>query len=212
MSQFLLAFDTETGGLNPQTSDVLTFYMAVVDEEFKVVDEINLKLKPDGRAPIAEAGALRVNGIDMKQHLADPETIVYSEAKEKIITMLKKYLKKNGRYSNLVPLGHNVPFDLGYTWEHLIPKDEWDKIVHYRNVDTSPIVSFMKDCGWFPKELGSLVSVVDYLGVPKRGAHNAKEDTLMCVDVYKAMLSIMKSKKESQGGAQQDLISLLEAE
>jgi hypothetical protein len=35
----------------------------------------------------------------------------------------------------------------------------------------------------------------------------------MCVDSYKAMIAIMKSKKESGGQSQQqDLISLLEAE
>jgi DNA polymerase III epsilon subunit-like protein len=58
--------------------------------------------------------------------------------------------------------------------------------------------------------LGSLSTVVEYLGIPKRPAHNAKEDTLMTVDVYKKWLDIMKSKKDA--GNSQDLISLLEAE
>jgi hypothetical protein len=55
---------------------------------------------------------------------------------------------------------------------------------------------------------------VEYLQVPKRAAHNAKEDTLMCVDAYKAMLAIMASKKNGNSGQsqQQDLIALLEAE
>lgn len=215
MANFYIPFDTETGGLNPETSDVLTLYMAVVDENFKLVDELDLKLKPDGgRLPIAEAGALKVNGINLAAHMADPATITYSQAKEKIVTMLKKYLKKNGRYSNLIPLGHNVPFDVGYVTHHILPKEEWEKILHYRTVDTNPIVGFLKDCGWFPKELGNLSSVVEYLNVPKRAAHNAKEDTLMCVDVYRAMLALMASKKNSQssGSQQQDLISLLEME
>jgi DNA polymerase III epsilon subunit-like protein len=208
--QYYAAFDTETGGLNPETSDVLTFYMGILDEDFKLVDEINLKLKPDGRLPIAEAGALRVNGISIQEHVADPETITYSEASERIIAMLKKYLKKNGRYSNIRPLGQNVQFDLDYIWKHLIDRDTWDGIVHYGKIDTKTIVDFLKDAGWFPRELGSLGSVVEYLQLPKRAAHNAREDTLMCVDVYKKILEIMKSKKEN--GAQQDLISLLEAE
>jgi DNA polymerase III epsilon subunit-like protein len=214
MSQLFLPFDTETGGLDPKLADLLTVYMAVMDENFKILDEVDLKVKPDdGRLPICEAGALKVNKIDVAKHLADPETITYSEAKIKILTMLKKHLKKTGRYSNLVPLGHNVPFDVGFLQHHILPKDEWDKIIHYRTIDTSPIVGFFKDCGWFPRELGSLGSVVEYLGVPKRPAHNAKEDTLMCVDSYKAMIAIMKSKKESGGQSQQqDLISLLEAE
>lgn len=210
MSNFYIPLDTETGGLDPQTSDVLTIYIAVMDEEFKIVEELDLKLKPNDRFPVCEAGALKVNGIDVKKHLEDPNTITYSEAAEKIVNMLKKYLKKNGRYSNLRPLGQNIPFDLAYIWKHLIPKPEWDKIVHYGLTDTKPIVDFLKDCGWFPRDLGSLGSVVDYLNLPKRDAHNAKEDTLMCVDVYKKLLEIMKSKKENSGS--QDIISLLEAE
>jgi DNA polymerase III epsilon subunit-like protein len=215
LANFYIPFDTETGGLNPDTTDVLTLYMAVMDEEFKILDELDLKLKPDGgRLPIAEAEALAVNKINLQEHMANPATITYSEAKEKIVTMLKKYLKKNGRYSNLIPLGHNVPFDVGYTQKYILPKDEWEKILHYAYFDTSPIVTFLKRCGWFPRELGNLGSVVDFMNVPKRAAHNAKEDTLMCADVAKAMIAMMISKKNSSssGSQQQDLISLLEAE
>lgn len=205
-----LAFDTETGGLDPKTSDVLTFYGAILDNDLKVIDEIDLKLKPDGRLPIAEAQALKVNGIDIQKHLEDPATCTYSEAKVKIITLIKKHLKKNGRYSNIRPLGQNIPFDLNYTWQYLVPKSEWDNLVHYALCDTKPIVDFLKDAGWFPKELGGLGSVVEYLGIPKRNAHNAKEDTLMTIEVYRKLLEMMKAKKD--GGTQQDLISLLEAE
>lgn len=214
MSQLYLPFDTETGGLDPKLADLLTIYMAVMDENFKIIDEVDLKVKPDGgRLPVCEAGALKVNGIDVAKHLADPETITYSEAKTRITTMLRKHLRKTGRYSNLIPLGHNVSFDVGFLQQHILPKDEWDKIIHYRTVDTSTIVNFLKDCGWFPRELGNLGSVVEYLGVPKRAAHNAKEDTLMCVDCYKGILGVMDSKKGgSQASAEQDLISLLETE
>jgi len=207
---YYFAFDTETGGLLPKEADILTFYGAILDEDFKLIDEINLKLKPDGRLPQAHADALRVNGINLQEHLADPETITYSDAKVKIVTLLKKYLKKRGRYSNIRPLGQNVQFDLEFTWEHIIPRAEWDSIVHYGKIDTKLIVDFLKDSGWFPRDLGSLGSVVDYLQIAKRNAHNAKEDTLMTVDVYKKLVEIMKSKKENSGG--QDLISLLEAE
>lgn len=215
MAQIYCAFDTETGGLDPAKADLLTFYMGFFDENFKLIDEIDLKLKPDdGRGPIAEAGALKVNGINIQEHMADPATITYSEAKVKLKAILKKHLKKTGRYSNLIPMGHNVPFDVGYSQYYLLPKEEWEGILHYAYFDTSPIATFFKRCGWFPKEIGNLGSIVDFLGVPKRAAHNAKEDTLMCVDVAKAMIALMESKKNSGGGQsqQQDLIALLEAE
>jgi DNA polymerase III epsilon subunit-like protein len=211
MSNFYLAFDSETGGLNPKKADMLTLYMAVIDEDFKVLEELDFKLKPDGdRLPIAEAGALKVNGIDLRKHLEDPEIITYSEAKEKVVVMIKKYLKKNGRYSNIRPLGQNVQFDIDYVQEYVLPKDEWDSMVHYGKVDTKICVDFLKDCGWFPKDIGNLGSIVSYLNIPMGKAHTAKADTLACVEVYKKLLELMKSKKDNSQSV--DLISLLEAE
>jgi DNA polymerase III epsilon subunit-like protein len=212
MAQLLLMFDTETGGLNEDTSDVLTWYGAIVNEELQVIDEINLKLKPDGRLPIVEAGALKVNGINIQQHMLDPETVTYSEGKSKLITLIKKHLKRNGRYSNVIASGYNVPFDLKFTHKHLIPQEEWLGLIHYKTCDVMAHVDFLKMVGWFPKELGSLGTVVEFLGIPKRNAHNAKEDTLMTLDVHKKLIELMKSKKDGGSGTQVDLISLLEAE
>lgn len=209
---YLLAFDTETGGLNPQKADLLTAYFAMVDEDYKIVEELDLKLKPnDGRLPITEAGAMAVNKIDIKEHLANPETLTYSEASKKLKAMLKRYATKKGRFGNTRAFGYNIlSFDIPWVQEYLISKDDWNDIMHYKSVDAMLAVDFLKDAGWFPPDLGSLSTVVDYFQLPKRDAHNAREDTLMTIDVYKKLLEIMKAKKE--GGQTQDLISLLEAE
>ena len=208
---YFLAFDSETGGLET-SADMLTLYMAIVDENFKVVEELDLKLKPDGgRLPVAEAGALKVNGIDLHKHLADPETITYSEAKEKIVTLLKKYLKKKGRYSNITPLGQNVDFDIKFLQHHVLCPDEYNKYIHYGKMDTKMISDFFKACSWFPKDVGNLGSIAKHLNVALSNAHNARADTLACVEVYKKMVELMESKKEG-GGQSVDLITLLEAE
>lgn len=213
---YLLLHDKETGGLDPKTSDVLTGYYAIVNEDLQIVDDLNLKLKPDGRLPNAEAGALKHNKINLAEHLADPATITYSAAIPQIEALIRKYLKKNGRYSNIRPFGYNIDFDLSFEWQHLIQKAHWDTMIHYVSVDPKRNMDFLKDAGWFPKDLGSLVSVNDYLGLPKRLAHNAKEDCLMTLDVHKVMLQIMREKKDAQGSgggnSGQDLIALLEAE
>lgn len=214
MSQLYMPWDTETGGLNENKADLLTAFFCIMDEEYKILDELYLKLKPnDGRLPIAEAGALRVNGIDISKHLADPETVSYQEGQAKLETMIRKHLKRNGRFSNITPMGYNCPFDIRWTQKYLLPQEVWESLLHYKNHDVMGAVDFLKKCGWFPKSLGSLSTVVDYLQVPTRGAHNAKEDTLMTIDVDKKIIEIMKSKKDGgSAGAGQDLISLLETE
>lgn len=206
-----MAMDCETGGINQKTADLLTFYVAFLDEEYKILDELDVKVKPDnGRLPVAEAGALKVNGIDIQKHLEDPETITYSEAKVKLVTLIDKHLKKRGRYSNIRPLGHNVGFDIAWMQEHILPRDEWEDMFSYSLIDTKTLADFFKDCGYFPSDLGNLGSIVEYLQIPKRTAHAAKDDTLMTIAIYVKLLDIMKSRKD--GGTAQDLISLLEAE
>jgi DNA polymerase III epsilon subunit-like protein len=213
MSQLYMAFDCETGGFNSEKADLLTAYFGIIDEDYKILDELYLKLKPENRLPIAEAGALKVNGINIADHLADPDTVTYSEGKKRLVALLRKHLKKNGRFSNIMPFGYNVPFDEKWVQQYLLEEDEWRDILHYKSVDVMKTVDDLKRFGWFPKELGSLETVVSFLGLPKRGAHNAKEDTLMTIDVDTKLREIMRSKKDaSAGGVQQDLISLLEAE
>lgn len=205
-------FDSETGGFDAQEVDMLTFYMGIFDEDFKKVDELYLRLKPDdGRIPVAHADALRVNGIDLHYHLQDSGTVTYSEGREQLAAMLKKYHKREGRFNNIRPMGYNVPFDEKFTFKHLMPFSEWEKFMHYKRIDVMERVDFLKECGWFPHDLGSLETVNTYLQLPKRNAHDAKEDTMMCVDVYLKLLEIMRAKKENSA-SQNDIISMLEAE
>lgn len=207
---YFVCMDSETGGLRAKQADILTLFMAVVDEDFKVIDELDLRLKPNDRLPIVEAGAMEVNKIDLNKHLENPETVTYSEAKAKIIVFAKKYLKKRGRYSNLIPLGQNLIFDLKFIWEHIISEEDWEGIFSYNVEDTKTASLFLKRCGWLPKEIGTLKSLVEYFNIPRRDAHEAKGDVHMTIDVYKAMVALMESKKN--GGSSQDIIALLESD
>lgn len=207
---YLCCMDSETGGLDPKKTDILTLFISVATEDFKVIDELDLKLKPNDRLPVVEQGAMDVNKIDLQKHLENPSTVTYAEAKTKIVAFAKKYLKKRGRYSNLIVLGQNVMFDLGFIWEYIISKEEWEQIFSYNVEDTKSAGLFLKRSGWIPKDTGTLKSFVEFFNIPRREAHEARCDVLMTLDVYKSMIDMMKSKKEN--GNSQDLISLLEAE
>lgn len=214
MSQLYMPFDSETGGLDEHKADLLTWYGCIMTEDYQILDEVNLKLKPnDGRLPIAEAGALRVNGINIQAHMSDPDTVTYKEGAALIEAMIRKHLKRNGRYSNITPMGYNVPFDERWSKKYVIPQEVWLSLLHYKNHDVMAVVDNLKRYGLFPKTLGSLTTVVEYLQVPSRGAHNAKEDTLMTIDVDKKLGEFFRNLKAGAGsGAGQDLITLLEAE
>lgn len=209
MANYLCCMDSETGGLTPQ-SDILTLYMAMTDEDLKVIDELDLKLKPNDRLPIVEDGAMKINKIDLQKHLEDTNTVTYAEAKVRIIEFAKKYLKKTGHHSNLSPLGHNVAFDLKFIWEHIVSEEEWNGIFSYNVEDTKTASLFLKRCGWLPPDIGTLKSLVEFFGIAKREAHEAKGDVHMTLDCYRSLINLMNSKKNSNSN--QDLITLLESE
>lgn len=205
---FYLAFDVESGALKPTQGDLLSCFFAILDEDFKILEELPLQLKPEGRLPVAEEGALKVNGIDLKKHIEDPNTITYAEGAKKLTTMIKKYLKKKGRYSNIISLGYNVNFDIKWVQYHLIDEETWDSMIHYKHLDVMQDVDVLKRHGWLPPTVGNLGSVVEFFGVPKGLAHAAKDDIIMTIEVYKKIHELMESKKN--GGNNQDLISLIE--
>jgi oligoribonuclease (3'-5' exoribonuclease) len=208
--QYLIGTDAETGDLDPKKGDLLTIYISVIDENYKILDELDLLLKPDnGRLPIANSEALKKNGIDLQEHLANPSTIPYSEAKKKIIDMLKKY-REGGRYRNQRLYGYNVGFDKKFILEHLLTQEEYDNLFHYKIVDVMETVDALKRYGWLPPRVGTLVSIVEHFGLQMGKAHTAKDDVLMTVDVDKKFKELFNSKKN--GGQEVDLIALLEAE
>lgn len=207
---FFLAFDVESGALKPQNGDLLTAYFAVLDEDFKILEELPLKLKPEGRLPTVESGAMAINGIDIQKHLEDPNTITYDEGAKKLTTLIEKYLKKRGKYSNIIPFGYNCPFDIKWVQHYLIDEDTWNSMVHYQSFDVMQDVNVLKRHGWLPKTVGNLSSAVVFFGVPKGTAHIDRDDILMTIGVFLKVKELMDSKKN--GGNNQDLISLLEAE
>jgi len=138
-----IALDVETGGLELDTT-LLTAYFAVYDENFNLIDDEYLYLKPDapkGKRPkyILTAEGMDVNGIDLVRH--DSQAISLKEGGQKLYQLISKYGSKGNL---LVPLGHNVYFDIeGITKRGLIGKGTWETFCSYRVVDTASIGRFL---------------------------------------------------------------------
>jgi len=199
MSLAYLAFDCETGGLHCREHSLLTVYFAVIDKEFNKIDELDLKLKPDDGNYVVTEKAMEINKIDLEKHNMDPETLTYSEGKIKVLEFLDKN-KVPGKKTSFRSLGHNVGFDIGFINQHLVEEKDWRTRVHYGSIDTKAVVDFLKDIGFLPDHLGTLISVSEYLGIPLTNAHDAKADTVACIEVYKFLVNMMKMKKDEISG------------
>jgi len=199
MAQYLW-FDCETGGTDPNVHSLLTAYFAVVDEDLNFIDDLYLQLKPQDVAKIiVTKEAMNVNGIDLEEHLIDPATITYEEGRVVLKDFLEKYKIKGKRHS-FIPAGHNVQFDKDMIWTQVMPKEDWGKLVHYRTIDTFAICAFMKAIGFFPNDVDSLTSLVEYYKIPMKEAHNAKGDVQMNIEVFRSMVNAFKVRKDQYAG------------
>lgn len=181
-----IALDVETGGLSKDTS-LLTAYFGIYDSNLNLIEDLYLYLKPNvpkGERPkyILTAEGMNINGINLVIH--DSNAISMKEGGQKLYQLLSKY-GVNGNL--LVPLGHNINFDiLGITERGLISKGTWETFCSYRVVDTASIGRFLIEAGKLPRmKRGSLSEYAQHFNISTIGAHDAKRDVQITVEVYK---------------------------
>lgn len=191
-----IAFDCETGGLDTGISSLLSVYFVVFDRDFKVLGELDLKIKPDkGENYVVSAEALGINKIDLVKHDADPSTITKTQAKAALYNFLQTH-NPDGK-TKLIPVGHNIYFDQACVWANLISRSTWQKFCSYRLLDTGVILQFLKLTGHMPHEIsGSLTSMIEFFGISIKGSlHEAKTDTVATVKCLRALLSAARNAR-----------------
>jgi DNA polymerase III alpha subunit (gram-positive type) len=206
-----LFFDCETGGLDPIKNSLLTAYFGVYNSQFDLIDELDLQLRPQDLSQLnVHPTALKITGINLEEHLSDPQTLTYQQGKDKLIKLLEKNKIPKKRRS-FRPCGQNIEFDINFIKNQLLEDEIWGKYVHYNTIDTLRILTFLQDIGILPVDLGKLESLVNYFNIPMGQAHNAKEDIRMTVEVYKAMGNLIKGKKtEMSGISTNSLLEIIE--
>lgn len=180
-----IAFDTETGGLDPKKHSILTAYFVVLDEKLNMVDELDLSIKDSDSGYVVTAGALAVNKINLVQH--DKIAVERKEAANRLKFFIERMTKMGG--SKLLPIAHNIEFDMNFIDNQLLP--EFTKLISHRKFCTSVITRFLHLGDAIPKSAtGSLDRTAKAMGVKfnKDGAHNAKADVEVCVNLLKAYL------------------------
>jgi DNA polymerase III alpha subunit (gram-positive type) len=192
MKATYLAFDTETGGLDPKKTSLLTAYFAVLDENFNAIAELDLKIKGDKNEIYHVTGeALKINGINLSELHNENRNVTKGLAAVQLSDLIRTHSGEG--QAPLIPIGHNVNFDIGFINEHLIPKEMWDRYVSYHLLDTASAANFLKAKGLIPQTVrGSLASLAKHynIDVSKGTLHNAKMDTVVAVAILQAMLKV----------------------
>ncbi len=180
-----IAFDVEAGGVTDDHS-LLSAYFVVIDEDLKTVyGELDLFVKPDNGNYVITPQALEVNKINLIEH--DKIAITASKAGTLLYNFLKTHAPDGTQ--KLIPLGHNIAFDVQFVKKHLLNK-AFNQYVSYRMLDTSCVVQFMKLTGTVSRDLaGSLSEIASYFGIPllPNTVHTAKGDTWLVIDVLRKL-------------------------
>ena len=187
------ATDIETGGIDGKYKfSLLTLYGAVLDSKFNTLSEIELYMKPNDGAPYQiDPSGMAVNKIDLIKH--DAMAITMSEAGSRFYNFLK--VNSGDGKNKLTPLGHGISFDVHKINSDLLSRENFEKFASYRRVCTHSVGAFLKDAGIIPDTVsGSLISYVQYFGIPDLGCHAAKNDTLMTIQVYQKFLGLIIKK------------------
>lgn len=194
---WLMFYDCETGGLYHDKQSLLTAYFDVCDENLKTIDSLYLQLKPaDLKDLSVDVEALKINGINLQEHLNDPATLTYKEGQAKLLAFLEKH-KIKGKRKHFRPCGHNIDFDNRFIWHQLMPKETWDKLIHYHQLDTTNVTTFLQDVGILPKSMNTrLTGLADYFNIPEIDAHNAMGDVKMNIQVYRKMRELITQVKK----------------
>lgn len=174
-----IVLDTETGGLNPRENTLLSLYAGIYDEG-GIVDSRYWEITPQ-KGYTTTFAALAINKLD----LADLENNGYPTIE--VTEGLHTFIKEHSYKGKLTPLGWNITFDLGFIWEHIIPKYEWDLHISHRFIDVMGLSRF-----WW--NMGSLEKTCESQGIIM-AAHNAAEDANATWKVYKKLESIRDACK-----------------
>lgn len=175
----MIFLDVETGGIGLDKSLLTAFFLAT-NYKLEPLGELYLRLKPEDGVYKTTAEALNINKIDLINH--DKQAVFYKSGGQLLYSFLKEHSSHGA--IKLVPVGHNVGFDIAQIQDKLVARQTWENFVSYRNLDTQVAAQFLILCGKIDgkKTTGSLKSLAEYFSVSPSWdgeQHDAQFDVLL---------------------------------
>ena len=187
-----IVLDIETGGIGDDKSLLTAYfiYCQFKDNKFEIVDVLDLKIKPNDDIYRVTAESLNINNIDLKEH--NKVAITEKQAGTKLYDKLSYWYISNKK-EKLIPIGHNVAFDIRRIKNTLVHPGTWEQFVSYRVLDTCTIAQFLRLQGKLPSNVScSLVDLTEHFDVePLTGkAHEADYDCIATLSVLEELFKL----------------------
>lgn len=181
MASKYIAFDCETTGVD-DNCNLLTVSFLILDSELNKISSLNLSLKQNNGYYIYPE-AMEVNKIDIIKHHHTSLDLI--DARRKLLEFLNTY---KGQFS-LIPIGHNIQFDIKHIKKSgLLKEEEYTKYISYNALDTISVAQFLKLCGKLnEKQSLSLINLCSscQLKRDENLEHSAEYDIKMTIKLLK---------------------------
>ena len=192
--------DVETGGLTTKQS-LLSLYCAhlnlvvcnVGTESSRLGLSINsnrtleLLIKPNDHTQyVIDPQALGINRINLTEHDKNPLTKPYSESRHILKEFIYSCMDGISHNSRATLVGYNIGFDKDFLLEHLFEgnREEFGEWFDYGMLDVKAIAVNAQVLGLLPADMNlKLTNVAEFFGIDTNGAHDAKIDCNLTVDV-----------------------------
>lgn len=191
-SNYLL-FDCETGGLDWEKNPI-TEFAAIILEPYKLTEIARWStfVKPYNNLVIDQESLKRtmVSMTDVKRgmDIKDFQKGLKGFLKE---NQVKTRFKDAGR---LVPVGHNVKFDIGFcTYALALANISWNEFVYENHIDTETLSKMT--WGLTGEEKLKLGFCCERAGIDLTDAHGAMNDTEATADLFRFFTKRLRSKK-----------------
>lgn len=186
-----IALDTETTGLNPDTNEILSIAIQLLDSALNLLQTKVVYAFPDGDV---DPKAAAVNGYTLERW-----TTQGAVSQGVLFTEVHEFLQG---HRNLIPVGHNVPFDLGFL-KNLFKRHAkhgnggYSKSFSYHTLDTVSVALFV-DLVLFGKKTSSykLTALCERFDIPLDNAHDALADVTATVALLRHLYTSMGSTEK----------------
>lgn len=179
----ILFIDTETGGLSPIESSLLTIGLAVWDNN-RIIDskEIYIKHKLFKITP----QAISINKIDLLTFLN------YAVEPREAIIQLKEFIIYNFKDELPVTLaGHNTNFDINFIRYFLEENNiNFSDYFSHRFIDTASILKYLYYSGKINEDISSSDKAFSYFNINIDNRHSALGDAEGTAKLFTQLLKI----------------------
>lgn len=184
----ILVVDTETGGLNPNYHEILQIALVWAKPDFRFDNTrlpFKMLMKPNHPERV-ESGALAVNGLSLDY--LDKHGV----SQEKGAEIFYAWWKKECKGEQIEPVGQNWPFDRSFMMSWL-GASHFNEIFHRHYRDTCSAAKFINDRqkmvdGKEVFKYFRLEALCNALGVKYEKGHDAYQDCVMTLEVYRQLL------------------------